>query len=162
MSCMCVCACVSGSLSLSLCASLGALKRSLCCSGAALGKPLSDPANPSHTRRCHSQHNAAPTAVLHSPHRHQVVLHMYQPTVLNSLVLETLPMAALNNLRPQHISRLCHAFRIGWSSFLKQNGGNQSTTTTTTFSSTLGERMQQHACVCAKAKQTQNQANTKT
>ena len=38
--------------------------------------------------------------MLHSPHRHQVVLHMYQPTVLNSLVLETLPMAALNNLPP--------------------------------------------------------------
>ena len=45
-----------------------------------------------------SQHSAAPTAVLHSPHRHQVVLHMYHPTVLNSLVLETLSTAALNNL----------------------------------------------------------------
>ena len=76
------------------------LKRSLCCSGATHGKPLSNPANPPHSRRCHSQHSAAPTAVLHSPHRHQVVLHMYQPTVLNSLVLETLPMAALNNLSP--------------------------------------------------------------
>ena len=47
---------------------------------------------------------------------------MYQPTVLNSLVLETLPMAALNNLPPQHISRLSQTFGIGWSSFLKQNG----------------------------------------
>ena len=64
--------------------------RSLCCSGATHGKPLSNPANHPHSRRCHSQHSAAPTAVLHSPPRHQVVLHMYQPTVLNSLVLETL------------------------------------------------------------------------
>ena len=61
--------------------------------------------------------------MLHSPPRHQVVLHMYQPTVLNSLVLETLPMAALNNLPPQHLSRLWQTFGIGWSSFLKQNGG---------------------------------------
>ena len=50
-------------------------------------------------------------------------MHMYQPTVLNSLVLETLPMAALHNLPPQHISRLWQTFGIGWSSFLKQNGG---------------------------------------
>ena len=54
---------------------------SLCCCGATYGKPRSNP-------------------VLRSPPRHQVVLHMYQPTVLNSLVLETLPMAALNNLPP--------------------------------------------------------------
>jgi len=37
---------------------------------------------------------------------------MYQPTVLNSLVLETLPMAALNNLPPpapfDTLAHLCH------------------------------------------------------
>ena len=96
--------------------------RSLSCSGPTHVKPFSRPANHPHGRRCHSHHSAAPTAALHSPPQHQVVLHMYQPTVLNSLVLETLPMAALNNLPPRHLSTLWHTFAIGWSSFLKQNG----------------------------------------
>ena len=96
--------------------------RSLCCSSPSHFKPFSRPANHPHSRRCHSHHSAAPTAALHSPPQHQVVLHMYQPTVLNSLVLETLPMAALNNLPPRHLSTLWHTFAIGWSSFLKQNG----------------------------------------
>ena len=96
--------------------------RSLCCSSPSHFKPFSRPAKHPHSRRCHSHHSAAPTAALHSPPQHQVVLHMYQPTVLNSLVLETLPMAALNNLPSQHLSRLWQTFAIGWSSFLKQNG----------------------------------------
>ena len=96
--------------------------RSLSCSGPTHVKPFSRPANHPHGRRCHSPHSAAPTAALHSPPQHQVVLHMYQPTLLNSLVLETLPMAALNNLPSQHLSTLWQTFAIGWSSFLKQNG----------------------------------------